>query len=175
QTFEILTAIPSRKRRKPRQWSDDEKAEVVGLSNRTPPVKVVFAALRRYRFADKAIRYGSDLLFRSSAAMSSSRAVRCREQGCLRGRQRPPHDGSSQVTIFLCFVRSRDDLQPDKRNDRTHVRSRDAQCIKSDLMRRGYWAGDAYAAAPADALNTSPVVSMLCIMTESFLATATAA
>ena len=38
--------------------------------------------------------------------MSSSRAVRCREQGCLRGRQRPPHDGSSQVTIFLCFARS---------------------------------------------------------------------
>src|SRR5690606_16177885 len=79
------------------------------------------------------------------------------------------------VTIFLCFVRSRDDLQPDKRNDRTHVRSRDAQCIKSDLMRRGYWAGVAYAAAPADALKTSPVVSMLCMMTESFLATATAA
>jgi len=43
------------------------------------------------------------------------------------------------------------------------------------LTRCGKKLAVAYAVAPADALKTSPVLSMLCMMTASFRATATAA
>ncbi len=37
------------------------------------------------------------------------------------------------------FLAQLDEVQPPERNDPTHVRSRDAQCLKPGLTRRGRW------------------------------------
>ena len=111
---------------------------------------------------------------RSSSNRAGCKAFvryRCRKHGRLRGRHRPPHDGASRVTLPMFSTHSIAKgrlVQRTSRNGSAYV---PAGRLVSALRR---WRAGCQAVA--DVLrNCSPVVSMVCMMTASLRATATAA
>ncbi len=95
---------------------------------------------------------------------------RCRVHGCLRGRHRSPHDGASQHEPSMWLTHSAETaMQPHQRNGSAHVPA--GTPSSAQLMSAIRY----YAVTPAVGLKNSPVFSMVCMMTASFRATATAA
>ena len=128
-------------------------------------------------FFDRAVHL-SDLAVRLWMPRSSNRAdckayarCRCRKHGRLRGWHGPPHDGASRVTLpmFAAHLIALGRLvQRTSRNGSAYV---PAGRLVGALRR--WRAGDQMVAGVLR--NGSPVVSMVCMMTASLRATATAA
>ena len=95
---------------------------------------------------------------------------RCREHGRLRGRQVSPHDGASRATLprFITHSWHEPWVQRMARNGSAYVPAGRL----ARLATLTSWVDQAVVGAPR---NGSPVVSMLCMMTASLRATATAA
>lgn len=104
-----------------------------------------------------------------------TRETAYRERGCFRGRQKPPHDGLRRMA-FLCSTRSiRRNCIQSQRNGQTHVRGKDVLRVcygRAGMVDLRILCS---AGAPTNLLNGSPVFSILCMMTASLRATATAA
>ena len=88
--------------------------------------------------------------------------------GCLRGRHWPPHDGASRDEPSMWTTHfAGSAVQQHQRNGSAHVPAGTPFRVPNAI--------GTYAAAPAFGLNSSPVLSIACIITASLRATATAA
>ncbi|WP_337271484.1 transposase [Oryzifoliimicrobium ureilyticus] len=107
RTFEILTAEPVRRRRKPRDWSDDEKARIVAATLQ-PGANV--SAVARSEGLDPSQLYG----WRRKALASGVVAPLTEGTGAQKfARVETVSKGSVDIVIADMIVRVGGDFEPD--------------------------------------------------------------
>ncbi|MBD9453541.1 MULTISPECIES: transposase [unclassified Rhizobium] len=107
RTFEVLTAEPVRRRRKPREWSDDEKARILAMALQ-PGANV--SAVARSEGLDPSQLYG----WRRTALASGTVAPLTEGTGKQKfARVETVSNGSVDIVIADMVVRVGGDFDPD--------------------------------------------------------------